>query len=48
MNSNDEGAGSELTSGNVGFEVIDEFKPIAGEKKFVKTVNSAFKETGLV
>ena len=44
----DEGAGSELASGNVGFEVIDEFKPMAEEKKFVKTVNSAFKETGLV
>lgn len=44
----DEGAGSELASGNVGFEVIDEFKPMEEEKKFVKTVNSAFKETGLV
>ena len=38
----DAGAGSGLSIGDEGFEIIDEIKPEAGEKVFVKTVNSCF------
>lgn len=43
----DDGAGSSLTRGREGFEVFSGFAPREGEKVFVKTVNSAFKDTGL-
>ena len=38
----DAGAGSGLSIGDEGFEIIDEIKPEAGEKVFVKTINSCF------
>lgn len=38
----DAGAGSGLSIGDEGFEIIDEIKPEAGEMVFVKTVNSCF------
>ncbi|MCR5552598.1 MAG: cysteine hydrolase [Oscillospiraceae bacterium] len=38
----DAGAGSGLSIGDEGFEIIDEIKPEVGEKVFVKTVNSCF------
>lgn len=38
----DAGVGSGLSIGDEGFEIIDEIKPEAGEKVFVKTVNSCF------
>lgn len=44
----DDGAGNELTKGNDGFEIYEEFKPMEQEKIFDKTVNSAFKESGLL
>ena len=44
----DDGPGSELTKGNVGFEIFHKFKPEAGEKIFDKQRNSAFKNTGLL
>lgn len=44
----DDGAGRELTKGNDGFEIYDEFKPIGNEKIFDKNVNSAFRDTGLL
>jgi nicotinamidase-related amidase len=44
----DDGAGSELTKGNDGFEIYEGFKPMENEKIFDKTVNSAFKESGLL
>lgn len=44
----DDGVGNELTKGNDGFEIYDGFKPLEGEKIFDKTVNSAFKDTGLL
>lgn len=44
----EDGIGQELTKGNEGFEIYEEFKPINGEKVFDKTVNSAFKGTGLL
>ncbi|MEF9951148.1 MAG: cysteine hydrolase family protein [Clostridium sp.] len=44
----DDGIGSELTKGNDGFEIYDDFQPINEEKIFDKKVNSAFKETGLL
>lgn len=44
----DDGVGNELTKGNNGFEIYDGFKPLEGEKIFDKTVNSAFKDTGLL
>lgn len=44
----DDGAGNELTKGNAGFEIYDGFKPMKQEKIFDKTVNSAFKESGLL
>lgn len=44
----DDGAGNELTKGNDGFEIYEGFKPMEQEKIFDKTVNSAFKESGLL
>ncbi|MDF2543880.1 MAG: isochorismatase hydrolase [Herbinix sp.] len=44
----DDGQGSELTKGTVGFEIYDKFRPFAGERIFDKKFNSAFKSTGLM
>ena len=44
----DDGEGRELTKGTEGFEIYEEFAPLAGEKIFDKTVNSAFRGTGLL
>ncbi len=44
----DDGAESDLTMGKDGFEIYEKFKPSKGEKIFVKTVNSAFNNTGLL
>lgn len=44
----DDGFGSELTRGNEGFEIFERFRPAVTEKVFVKTVNSPFKNTGLL
>lgn len=44
----DDGIGKELTKGSEGFEIYDGFKPLAGERIFDKTVNSPFKESGLL
>lgn len=44
----DDGIGYELTRGNDGFEIYDEFQPVNGEVIFDKKVNSAFKDTGLL
>ena len=44
----DDGEGNELTKGTEGFDIYDGFKPIVGERIFDKTVNSAFKDTGLL
>jgi len=43
-----DGAGEVLTKGVPGFEIYEGFKPLQGEKVFDKTVNSAFKGTGLL
>lgn len=44
----DDGVGSELTKGNNGFEIYEEFQPMKNEKIFDKQVNSAFRGTGLL
>ena len=44
----DDGPGCELTKGTDGFEIYDEFQPMNGERVFDKTVNSSFKDTGLL
>ena len=44
----DDGEGCELTKGTEGFEIYEGFRPQAGERIFEKTVNSAFKGTGLL
>lgn len=44
----DDGPESELTKGTEGFDIYEKFKPINEEKIFVKQVNSAFKESGLL
>ncbi|MBD5475380.1 MAG: cysteine hydrolase [Lachnospiraceae bacterium] len=44
----DDGAGTELTKGADGFEIYEGFEPKQGELIFDKTVNSAFKDTGLL
>lgn len=44
----DDGIGNELTKGNGGFEIYEEFQPMNEEKIFDKNVNSAFKGTGLL
>ncbi len=43
----DDGAGNPLTKGNDGFEIYEKFNPAENEHIFDKTVNSAFKDTGL-
>lgn len=43
----DDGAGNQLTKGNNGFEIYEKFQPEENERIFDKTVNSAFKNTGL-
>ena len=43
----DDGAGSELTKGKDGFEIYDGFRPANSEMIFDKSVNSAFRDTGL-
>ncbi len=44
----DDGEGAALTKGTEGFEIFDEFAPAEGERVFDKTVNSAFRDTGLL
>lgn len=44
----DDGEGNELTRGTEGFEIYEGFCPVQGEIIFDKTVNSAFKGTGLL
>lgn len=44
----DDGIGQELTRGTDGFEIYEEFKPDKDEKIYDKTVNSPFKDTGLL
>lgn len=44
----DDGVGSDLTRGTTGFEIFEDFKPMVGERIFTKSVNSAFKDTGLL
>ena len=44
----DDGSGQELTRGTDGFEIYDEFEPDKDEKIFDKTVNSPFRDTGLL
>lgn len=44
----DDGAGEELTMGTDGFEIFGDFEPAQDEKIFDKTVNSPFRETGLL
>ena len=44
----DDGFGCELTKGNDGFEIYEEFKPKDNEIIFDKKVNSSFKDTGLL
>lgn len=43
----DDGVDSDLTPGREGFEVFADFKPLEGEQMFVKSYNSAFKQTKL-
>lgn len=38
----DAGAGSGLSVGDEDFDIIDEVRPLPGEKVFVKTINSCF------
>lgn len=44
----DDGIGQELTRGTDGFEIYNEFKPCKDERIFDKTVNSPFRNTGLL
>lgn len=44
----DDGVGYELTKGNNGFEIYEEFQPADNEIIFDKRVNSSFKDTGLL
>lgn len=44
----DDGPGTGFSIGDDEFEVYSEFAPMPGEKRFVKTVCSAFKESGLL
>lgn len=44
----DDGFGEQLTKGNGGFEISEEFEPLKNEKIFDKFVNSPFKESGLL
>lgn len=44
----DDGAGAALTKGTDGFEICEAFAPDEGEMIFDKTVNSPFRDTGLL
>lgn len=44
----DDGVGQALSKGTDGFEIYEEFAPAKDEKVLDKTVNSPFKETGLL
>ncbi|MBQ8527589.1 MAG: cysteine hydrolase [Lachnospiraceae bacterium] len=44
----DDGPTQALTKGTDGFEIYEGFAPVKGEKIYDKTVNSPFKETGLL
>ena len=44
----DDGPGSQLTKGMDGYEIYDAFHPVVNERVFDKTVNSAFRGTGLL
>ena len=44
----DDGEGKPLTKGTDGFEIYEAFAPAEKEKIFDKTVNSPFRETGLL
>ena len=44
----DDGIGELLTKGNEEFEIYDDFAPKNHERIFDKTVNSAFRNTGLI
>lgn len=44
----DDGADQSLTKGTDGFEIYEAFAPNEGEKIFDKTVNSPFRDTGLL
>lgn len=44
----DDGEGEELTKGTPGFEIYEGFSPQLDEKIFDKTVNSSFRDTGLL
>lgn len=44
----DDGKENALSKGTEGFEIYDGFKPLSGEKIFDKTVNSPFRQTGLL
>ncbi len=44
----DDGPGAELTRGTDGYEIYDAFRPLAEERIFDKTVNSPFRDSGLL
>lgn len=44
----DDGPDTELTNGKEGFDIYEKFQPTKDERIFDKTVNSAFKGTGLL
>ena len=44
----DDGHGNELTKGNPGYEIFEEFQPTNKEVIFDKTVNSSFRDIGLL
>lgn len=44
----DDGLGNELTKGNPGYEIFEEFQPTNKEVIFDKTVNSSFRAIGLL
>ncbi len=44
----DDGAGKPLAKGTDGFEICEAFAPVNGERIFDKTVNSPFRNSGLL
>lgn len=44
----DDGEGQALTKGAEGYDICGEFRPLNSEKIFDKTVNSPFRQTGLL
>lgn len=44
----DDGPDEQLTKGTEGFEIFEAFSPLENEKVFDKTVNSPFKNSGLL